>query len=75
MDQFTVEYILSNIQVAHCLDRIELIAASHQLPDQIRSLGQVIQYVTQTSLTLPNIAGFLCTGTTISSRENSLELI
>ncbi|CAB3992158.1 DNA repair RAD51 homolog 3, partial [Paramuricea clavata] len=41
MDQFTVEYILSNIQVAHCLDRIELIAASHQLPDQIRSLGQV----------------------------------
>ena len=41
MDQFTVEHILSNIQIARCIDHIELVAVSHQLPDLIRSHGQV----------------------------------
>ena len=41
MDQFTVEHILSNIQIARCIDHIELIAVSHQLPDLIKNHGQV----------------------------------
>ena len=36
-----MEHLLSNIQIARCTDHVELIAVSHQLPDLIKSHGQV----------------------------------
>ena len=42
MERFTVEYILSNIQIARCLDHIEILALSYQLHDHITRFGRVI---------------------------------